>query len=40
MNWLFFGLGALVGSVIGVVTMCLCIISGRESRREEAQEGK
>ena len=35
MNWLFFGLGTMVGGVVGVITMCLCIVSGEESRREE-----
>ena len=35
MNWLFFGLGTMVGGVVGVITMCLCIVSGEESRQEE-----
>ena len=35
MNWLFFGIGLMVGGMAGVVTMCLCVVSGEESRREE-----
>ncbi len=38
MNWLFFLLGMMAGGVVGVVAMCLCIVSGRESRREEQME--
>ena len=30
MSWIMFG--------VGVVTMCLCVVSGRESRREEQRE--
>ena len=40
MNWLFFGIGMLVGGTVGVVTMCLCVVSGEESRREERLESK
>ena len=35
MNWLFFGLGTMVGGMVGVVTMCLCFVSGEESRWKE-----
>ena len=35
MNWVFFGIGMLAGGLAGVVTMCLCVVSGQESRREE-----
>lgn len=35
MKWVFFGIGIVVGGVIGVVTMSLCAVSGAESRREE-----
>ncbi len=35
MNWLFFLLGMMAGGFVGVVAMCLCIVSGRESRRDE-----
>ncbi len=38
MNWLFFLLGMMAGGFVGVVAMCLCIVSGRESRREEQRE--
>ena len=38
MNWLFFLLGMMVGGLVGVVTMCLCIVSGEESRSEERRE--
>ena len=35
-----FIIGTMVGGVIGVVTMCLCVVSGEESRREEQREQK
>ncbi len=38
MNWLFFLLGMMAGGVVGVMAMCLCIISGQESWREEQRE--
>ncbi len=38
MNWLFFLLGMMAGGAVGVVTMCLCVVSGRESRYEEQEE--
>ena len=38
MNWVFFGIGMMLGGMVGVVTMCLCIVSGEESRREESLE--
>ena len=40
MSWLFFGAGLMIGGMAGVVTMCLCVISGEESRREEHFENK
>lgn len=38
MNWLFFWAGLMIGGMAGVVTMCLCVVSGSESRREERME--
>ncbi len=38
MKWLFFGIGVIVGGMVGIVVMCLCVVSGRESRREEQRE--
>jgi hypothetical protein len=38
MSWIMFGIGVMVGGMVGVVTMCLCVVSGRESRREEQRE--
>ena len=35
MKWLFFGIGLLIGGVVSVFTMCLCVVSGEVSRREE-----
>ena len=35
MTWLAFFVGMVVGGTIGVIAMCLCIVSGEESRREE-----
>ena len=35
MKWLFLALGLIVGGMIGVAVMCLCIVSGEASRREE-----
>lgn len=40
MNWIFFGIGMMVGGIAGVVTMCLCVVSGAESRREERIENE
>ena len=40
MKWLFFGIGAVVGGVIGALIICLCIVNGDESRREEALWGE
>lgn len=36
---LMFILGCMVGGVIGVVTMCLCIVSGQQSQLEEEHNG-
>ena len=36
--WAAFFLGMLLGGITGVVTMCLCIVSGRASRYEEQEE--
>ena len=38
MHWLFFGIGLMAGGAAGVVTTCLCVVSGAESRREERLE--
>ena len=38
MNWLFFAIGVVVGGMVGVVTMCLCFVSGEASRREERMQ--
>lgn len=38
MNWVFFGIGVLVGGMAGVVTMCLRFVSGEASRREEQMQ--
>ena len=38
MSWIMFGIGVMVGGIVGVVTMCLCIVSGEESRSEERRE--
>ena len=40
MNWLFLGIGMMIGGMAGVVTMCLCVVSGEESRREERMEAE
>ena len=40
MNWLFLGIGMMIGGMAGVVTMCLCVVSGEESRREERMESE
>ncbi len=37
-SWIAFVLGLMIGGVVGVFTMCLCVVSGRESRREERRE--
>ncbi len=38
MIWLFFGIGILVGAMIGVISMCIFFVSGEESRREEQRD--
>ena len=38
MIWAAFIGGMMVGGFIGIVVMCLCVISGDESRREEWRE--
>ena len=38
MSLLFFGIGVMVGGVIGIFTMCMFTISGRESTREEYEQ--
>ena len=35
MKWLFLAIGLIVGAVFGVTFICLCIVSGEASRREE-----
>lgn len=37
---LMFVLGCMVGGFIGVVTMCLCFVSGRQSRLEEERQNE
>ena len=38
MNWLSFGIGLFLGGMLGVFVMCLCVVSGEASRREEQLE--
>ena len=38
MNWLSFGIGLMLGGMLGVFVMCLCFVSGEASRREEQLE--
>ena len=38
MNWLSFGIGLMIGGILGVLVMCLCVVSGEASRREEQME--
>ena len=38
MNWVSFGIGLFLGGMLGVFIMCLCFVSGEESRREEQME--
>ena len=38
MAWVTFFIGLMIGGVLGTVILCLCIVSGEESRREEARE--
>ena len=38
MEWLLLVAGMLLGSVFGVFIMCLCIVAGEESRREERRD--
>lgn len=40
MIWAAFFLGLFVGGFIGLGAMCLCVISGDESRREELRDAK
>ncbi len=35
MNLLWFFGGMLLGGILGVFVMCLCVVSGEASRREE-----
>lgn len=37
MNLLSFIFGAMAGGIIGVVMMCLCFVSGEQSRMEERE---
>lgn len=36
--WIGLGIGLLTGAFFGIVVMCLCTVSGKESRREEKRE--
>ncbi len=38
MGWVLFFTGLFLGSLAGVAAMCLCAVSGMESRREEERE--
>lgn len=38
MPWIMFVLGSMFGGTLGVFVMCLCIVSGEASRREEEME--
>ena len=40
MTWVAFFAGLFLGGMVGLFTMCLCVISGDESRREELREMK
>lgn len=39
MSLLSFILGAMAGGLVGVVVMCLCFVSGEQSRMEERERG-
>ena len=38
MIWAAFFAGMMVGGFVGLAAMCLCVVSGDESRREEWRE--
>ncbi len=38
MAWAAFFIGLMLGGVLGTVVICLCVVSGRASREEEARE--
>ena len=38
MEWILFFAGMLVGGLVGVFLMCLCVLAGEESRREERRD--
>ena len=38
MGLLWFGVGLLLGGMLGVFVMCLCFVSGEASRREEQRD--
>ena len=40
MIWAAFFLGLFIGGFVGLGAMCLCVISGDESRREELRDAK
>ncbi len=40
MTWAAFFVGMFVGGFIGLGAMCLCVVSGDESRREELRTEK
>ena len=38
MEWILFFAGMLVGGLVGVFLMCLCVLAGEETRREEHRD--
>lgn len=38
MSRIMFGIGVMMGGMVGVVTMCLCVVSGRAFQYEEQEE--
>ena len=38
MEWILFFAGMLVGGGLGVFLMCLCVLAGEETRREEHRD--
>ena len=40
MLWAAFFAGVFAGGLIGLGAMCLCVVSGDESRREEMREAE
>ena len=40
MNILSFIAGAMLGGLLGVIVMCLCVVSGNASRQEEQRDNE